>query len=71
MVFCLLAFDVVFSRCKKEDERHDPNVSCNKSKYATNDTFKNQSIDAFNKCMAAEPDANDDEAAATALLICN
>lgn len=72
VVFFLLAIAVVFTACKKdEDDDLDPNVFCNESKCATNAALKEQCIDAFNTCMATEPDANDDECAATALLICN
>lgn len=71
LVLCLMALAVTFSSCKKDDEELDPNVFCNESKCAADNTLKNKCIDAFNTCMATEPDANDDECAATALLICN
>ena len=73
VVFFLLAIAVVFSACNKDDDDpgQDPNVFCNESKCAANDDLKEKCIDAFNTCMATEPDANDDECAATALLICN
>lgn len=71
MALAFLVILIVFTACKKEEEGKDPNVFCNESKCATNQALKEQCIDAFNTCMATEPDANDDECAATALLICN
>ena len=69
---CLIT--VTFIMCNKDDDEattSDPNVFCNESFCATNDVKKQQCIEAFNTCMANNPDANDDECVATALLICN
>ena len=48
----------------------DPNVFCDENLCSTDSQLKQQCIDAFNSCLANEPDMNDDECAATALLIC-
>lgn len=73
VVIFLLGIAITFSSCKKdEEESHsDPNVFCNEAFCATSDAKKQQCIDAFNTCIANNPDANDDECVATALLICN
>ena len=55
--------------CNDDDEL-DPNVFCDENLCSTNSALKQQCIEAFNTCLATEPDANDDECAATALLIC-
>jgi len=61
--------------CNKDDDddqpASDPNVFCNEGICITNEAKKQECIDAFNTCMANNPDANDDECVATALLICN
>ena len=74
LLIVLFMVAITFTCCKKDEEEAaglDPNVFCNEGICATNDAKKNQCIDAFNTCLATEPDANDDECAATALLICN
>ena len=48
----------------------DPNVFCDENLCSSDNDLKEQCIDAFNACMATNVDANDDECAATALLIC-
>ena len=48
----------------------DPNVFCDENLCVSNPDLKQECIDAFNDCLAANPDANDDECAATALLKC-
>ncbi len=58
-----------FFSCSEDDEL-DPNVFCDENLCSTDSALKQQCINAFNTCMATEPDANDDECAATALLIC-
>lgn len=49
----------------------DPNVFCDENLCSKDSDLKQECIDAFNNCLATEPDANDDECAITALLICN
>ncbi len=49
----------------------DPNVFCNEELCVNNSELKNKCIDAFNTCIAENPDVNEDECVATALLICN
>ena len=56
--------------CDKDDGGSDPNVFCDEDLCANSDALKEQCIDAYNACMANEPDANDDECAALALIIC-
>ena len=73
LVLFMLAIAIAFSACKKdEDERgnSDPNAFCNEGICLTNDVKKQQCIDAYNACIANEPDMNDDECVAAALLIC-
>ena len=48
----------------------DPNIFCDENLCSTNSDLKKQCVDAFNECMQNNPDLNDDECAATALLIC-
>ena len=55
--------------CSDDDEL-DPNVFCDENLCSTDNALKQQCIQAFNTCMATEPDANDDECAAIALAIC-
>ena len=64
---------LTFDSCKKEDEQKnsDPNVFCDDGLCAGNAALKQQCIDAYNTCKANNPDINDDECVATALLICN
>lgn len=74
LILATFLIAVTFIMCNKDDDdnaQSDPNVFCNESLCATNEVKKQQCIDAFNTCMANEPDANDDECVATALLICN
>ena len=56
--------------CGGDDDDLDPNVFYDENLCSTSNALKQQCINAFNTCMAANPDANDDECAATALLIC-
>jgi hypothetical protein len=63
-----------FYSCSDDDENPDsdldPNVFCDENLCSTDGDLKDECIDAFNTCMATEPDANDDECAITALAIC-
>ena len=56
--------------CGGDDDELDPNVFCDENLCSTSNSLKQQCIQAFNTCMATEPDANDDECAAIALVIC-
>jgi hypothetical protein len=57
--------------CGDDDEGGmDPNVFCDENLCSTDNDLKEECIDAFNTCMENNVDANDDECAATALLIC-
>ena len=70
MVFlCVVSMTALLS-CGDDDEL-DPNVFCDENLCSSNNDLKEQCIDAFNTCMATEPDANDDECAAAALLFCS
>jgi hypothetical protein len=64
----------VFYSCSDDDENPDsdldPNVFCDENLCSTDSDLKDECIDAFNTCLATEPDANDDECAITALAIC-
>jgi hypothetical protein len=48
----------------------DPNIFCDENLCAANAELKNQCINTFNTCIAANADVNDDECVASALLIC-
>ena len=48
----------------------DPNVFCDENLCSTDSDLKQQCIDSFNACIQNNVDLNDDECAATALLIC-
>ena len=78
MILSLAAFTFgalsILSSCSKDEEEQqhsDPNAFCNEGLCATSDAKKQQCINAFNTCIANNPDVNDDECVATALLICN
>ena len=77
LILSLAAFTTgalsILSSCSKDDEQEhsDPNVFCNEGLCAANAAKKQQCIDAFNTCIANNPDVNDDECVATALIICN
>jgi len=74
IVFNLLLVVGLFSLygCEKEttSSNSDPNVFCNEAGCAVSDANKQKCIDFYNSCMAANPDANDDECVAGALAIC-
>ena len=72
MAFLFLGGMTAFQSCSDDDDRSasDPNVFCNESLCATDADLKQQCVNAFNSCIANNPDVNDDECAATALLIC-
>ena len=77
MILSLAAFTFgalsILSSCSKDDEnqKSDPNAVCNEGLCATSDAKKQQCIEVFNTCYANNPDVNDDECVAAALLICN
>ena len=77
MAFLFLGGMTAFQSCSDDDDggddgsASDPNVFCNESLCANNADLKQQCVNAFNSCIANNPDANDDECVATALLICN
>lgn len=48
----------------------DPNVFCDDALCAGNEALKQKCIDAFNACIANNPDAQNDECAVAALLFC-
>ncbi len=48
----------------------DPNVFCNEGLCLQSETLKAQCVNVFNACIAENPDVNDDECVAAALLIC-
>jgi hypothetical protein len=66
----LLGGMTTFLSCNDDSDDLDPNVFCDENLCSTDSDLKQKCIDAFNTCMATEPDANDDECATTALLIC-
>jgi hypothetical protein len=66
----LLGGMTTFLSCSDDSDDLDPNVFCDENLCATDAGKKQECINAFNTCMATEPDANDDECAGTALLIC-
>ena len=76
MIFLFLGGMTAFQSCSDDDDGDDggdsldPNVFCDENLCSTDSALKQQCINAFNSCLANEPDANDDECAATALLIC-
>jgi hypothetical protein len=59
-----------YSCSEDETPALDPNVFCDENLCSTDSDLKKQCVDAFNDCIANNPDANDDECAATALIIC-
>ncbi len=65
---------VGFYSCSDDDDDNgggsDPNVFCDENLCATDSALKQQCINAFYECIENNPDANDDECVATALLIC-
>ena len=68
---CLVCLTLVMCNKEDDDVNADPNVFCNEAWCASNDEKKQQCIEAYNTCIATEPDVNDDECVAVALLICN
>ena len=69
----LLGSMTTFISCNDDGEKEtelDPNVFCDENLCSTDSDLKQECIDAFNNCLATEPDLNDDECAATALLVC-
>jgi hypothetical protein len=52
------------------DAFSDPNVFCDDALCAGNEALKQKCIDAFNACIANNPDAQNDECAVAALLFC-
>ena len=71
---CAFSFGAlsIISSCSKDDnDKSDPNVICNEGLCAANAAKKEQCIDVFNACYANNPDVNDDECVAAALIICN
>ena len=68
----LLGGFLLFANCEKEEESgaSDPNVFCNEAGCAVSDANKQKCIEFYESCMAANPDANDDECVAGALAIC-
>jgi len=73
LVLASCIISLAFVMCNKDDDDDatpDPNVFCDDGVCANNETKKQECIDAFNTCIANNPDANDDECVATALIIC-
>jgi hypothetical protein len=70
VLLCVVSMTSLLS-CGDDDDGLDPNVFCDENLCSTDNDLKEQCVDAFNTCMATEPDANDDECAAIALLICS
>ena len=68
LAICVIA--VTFTMCGEDDDSPDPNVFCDEGICASDNKAKNDCIDAFEECMENNPDANDDECVATALLMC-
>lgn len=70
----LLGSIATFISCSDDDEEPesdlDPNVFCDENLCASDADLKAECVDAFNTCLATEPDLNDDECAITALAIC-
>ena len=72
-ILLLLAIGVMTGTYSCSDDATpalDPNIFCDENLCSTNSDLKKQCVDAFNECMQNNPDLNDDECAATALLIC-
>ena len=70
MVVSMTAFFACSDDDENPDSDLDPNVFCDENLCASDAGLKADCIDAFNDCLANEPDANDDECAITALAIC-
>ena len=72
--FCLVGSLTSWFACSDDDENPDsdldPNVFCDENLCADDADLKAECVDAFYDCLENEPDLNDDECAATALLIC-
>ena len=73
-VILLLAGTLGLGGCGDDDTptepENDPNVFCNESLCAANADLKQTCVNTFNTCIAENPDVNDDECVASALLIC-
>ena len=71
VLLCVGSMTFLLSCGDDDDEGTDANVLCDENLCSTDNDLKEKCIDAFNTCMANEFDANDDECAAAALLICS
>ncbi len=73
----LMAGILVVFACSEEETPTDPgggadpNVFCNEGLCVGSAALKQQCVDAFNTCIANNPNINEDECVATALLICH
>jgi len=62
--------------CSKDDEsptepgNYDPEQFCDERLCANNAELKQKCINAFNLCVANNPDLNDEECAGSALIYC-
>lgn len=73
IVFALIMFGgfLAFANCtKSETSGSDPNQFCNEAGCALSEANKQRCIEFYENCMAANPDANDDECVAGALAVC-
>jgi len=71
LVLAACFISLTFIMCNKDDDdTPDPNAFCDDGICANDQAKKQECIDAFNTCIENNPDANDDECVATAILIC-
>ena len=71
VLLCVVSMTALLSCGDDDDDGLDPNVFCDENLCSTDNDLKEQCVDAFNTCMTTNVDANDDECAALALLICS
>jgi len=75
-LIALLAGFLFILACSEDEttapgDANDPNVFCDEGLCTSQPALKQQCIDTYNACIAANPDGNVDECVASALLRCN